>query len=73
MSDETAIISSDGHVYDAAIFADGILFTARKPELSLIITDEDRVDELDEVNKIIDEMNDEFYKKVDMIVTLILG
>jgi hypothetical protein len=74
MSDETsAIISSDGHIYDASIFANGIMFTAIKPQVSLIITDESMTDELDKVNKIIDEMHDDFYRKVDEVVTMLLG
>ncbi len=73
MKDKSTIFDSEGHVYDAQVFSDGVLFTARRPEVSLIIVDEERTDELAEVSRLIDEMHDEFFDRVDKIVSLILG
>ena len=73
MEDKSTIFDSEGHVYDAQVFSDGVLFTARRPEVSLIVIDEERIDELAEVSHLIDEMHDEFFDRVDKIVSLILG
>lgn len=67
------LMNDDGHVYDAAIYADGVLFTARRPEFSLIVRDESRIEELATITSLIDEMNDEFFSVTERIVETIMG
>ena len=71
--ERSRIMDSDGHVYDTSVFADGVLFTARRPEISLIVRDEERMDELEEVNHLIDELDDKYFETTERIVSMILG
>jgi hypothetical protein len=71
--DKSTIFDSEGHVYDAQVFSDGVLFTARRPELSLIVRDEERLAELTEVNHLIDELNDKYFETTERIVSMLLG
>ena len=66
-------ITDDDRVYDAAIYMDGVLFTARRPEFSLIVRDETMIDELAEVSQLIDEMHDQFFETTERIVETIMG
>ena len=71
--DKSMIIDSEGHIYDTQVFADGVLFMARHPEVSLIITDERRADELTHINEMIDELNDNYFQTTERIASMLLG
>ena len=71
--DKSTIFDSEGHIYDTTIFADGVLFTARRPEMSLIVRDEERAAELTEVSHLIDELNDKYFETTERIVSMLLG